>query len=90
MYKNAQVKYKDIELNADYIEMNRDSNQVYAIGKPDSTGTIVGKPIFKQGDQKFEADEIRYNFKTKKGIVTGVVTGFKPSSLAKLLVSAAV
>ncbi len=89
MYKNAQVKYKDIELNADYIEMNRDSNQVYAIGKPDSTGTIVGKPIFKQGDQKFEADEIRYNFKTKKGIVTGVVTeqqgGFVHSDRTKLM-----
>lgn len=89
MYKNAQVKYKDIELNADYIEMNRDSNQVYAIGKPDSIGTIVGKPIFKQGDQKFEADEIRYNFKTKKGIVTGVVTeqqgGFVHSDRTKLM-----
>ncbi len=89
MYKNAHVKYKDIELNADYIEMNRDSNQVYAIGKPDSTGTIVGKPIFKQGDQKFEADEIRYNFKTKKGIVTGVVTeqqgGFVHSDKTKLM-----
>jgi hypothetical protein len=65
MYKNAQVNYKDIELKADYIELNRDSNTVYAIGKPDSTGTIAGKPIFKQGDQEFEADEIRYNFKPK-------------------------
>ena len=74
MYKNAQVKYKDIELNADYIELNRDSNLIHATGKPDSTGTIVGKPIFKQGSQEFEADEIRYNFLTKKGIVYGVVT----------------
>ena len=89
MFKNAQVKYKDIELNADYIELNRDSNLVYATGKPDSAGVIVGKPIFKQGDQKFEADEIRYNFETKKGIVTGVVTeqqgGFVHSGRTKLM-----
>ena len=89
MYKNAQVKYKDIELNASYIELNRDSNLVYAKGMPDSVGVITGKPIFKQGDQKFEADEVRYNFQTKKGIVTGVVTeqqgGFVHSGRTKLM-----
>ena len=89
MFKNAQVKYKDIELKADYIELNRDSNLIYAVGKPDSTGAIAGKPIFKQGDQEFEADEVRYNFKTKRGIVTGVVTeqegGFVHSGRTKLI-----
>ena len=89
MYKNAQVKYKDIELKADFIELNRDSNLVHAMGKPDSTGTIVGKPIFKQGEQEFEADELRYNFQTKKGIVYGVVTeqegGFIHSGKTKLM-----
>ena len=74
MYKNAEVKYKDIDLKAAYIELNRDSNIVYAVGKPDSSGTIAGKPVFKQGEQEFQADAVRYNFKTKKGIVTGVVT----------------
>jgi hypothetical protein len=89
MYQNAQVKYKDIELKADYIELNRDSNLIHATGKPDSTGTIVGKPVFKQGDQEFEADEIRYNFITKKGIVYGVVTeqqgGYIQSGKTKLV-----
>src|SRR5665648_791428 len=47
MYDNAQVKYKDIDLKAAYIELNRDSNLVYAVGMPDSTGAIAGKPIFK-------------------------------------------
>lgn len=74
MSENAEVKYKDIELKAAYIELNRDSNVVYAIGKPDSAGVMKGKPVFNQGDQKFEADQIRYNFKSKKGIVFGVVT----------------
>ncbi len=89
MYKNAKVTYKDIELTADYIELNKDSNLVHATGKPDSTGTIVGKPVFKQGEQEFEADEIKYNFLTKKGIVYGVVTeqegGFIHSGKTKLM-----
>lgn len=89
MFDNAQVKYKDIELKAAYIELNRDSDLIYAVGKPDSTGTITGKPVFKQGDQEFEADEVRYNYKTKKGIVTGVVTdqqgGFVHSGRTKLM-----
>jgi hypothetical protein len=89
MFKNADVKYKDIELKADYIELNKDSNIVYAIGKPDSTGQIVGKPVFTQGSDKFEADEIRYNFQTKKGIVYGVVTeqegGYIHSGRTKLV-----
>jgi len=89
MSKNAQVKYKDIDLKAAYIELNMDSNLVYAVGKPDSTGAIAGKPVFKQGEQEFEADQIRYNFKTKKGIVTGVVTeqegGFVHSGRTKLI-----
>lgn len=89
MFKKAEVKYKDIELKADYIELNRDSNLVHATGLADSTGTIVGKPVFKQGGQEFEADEIRYNFLTKKGIVYGVVTeqegGFIQSGKTKLV-----
>ncbi|WP_194830997.1 putative LPS assembly protein LptD [Prolixibacter sp. SD074] len=74
MYGDAQVDYKDIELKADYIELNLDSSEVYAVGLPDSTGTIQGKPNFKQGSEEFQADKIRYNFKTKKGIVFGVTT----------------
>ena len=89
MYKNAKVTYKDIELTADYIELNKDSNLVHATGRPDSTGTVVGKPVFKQGEQEFEADEIKYNFLTKKGIVYGVVTeqegGFIHSGKTKLM-----
>ncbi len=86
---NADVKYKDIELKAAYIELNRDSNTVYAVGMPDSTGKIIGKPVFTEGDQKFESDKIRYNFKTKKGIVFGVVTqhdgGFIYAGRTKLI-----
>ena len=35
----------------------------------DSTGNMVGKPVFTQGKQEFSAAEIRFNFKTKKGVI---------------------
>ena len=69
LYKNAQLKFKDIEIKADYIELNRDSSYIIAKGTKDSTAAIVGKPILKLGKQEFTATEIRYNFKTKKGII---------------------
>ena len=69
LYKNAQVRYKDMKITADYIELNRDSSFILAKGTKDSTGAIIGKPLLTQGKQEGTAMEIRYNFKTKKGII---------------------
>jgi len=56
-------------LNADYIEFNKDSSLIYATGRLDSTGTIVGKPIIILDNQEITANEIRHNYYTKKGII---------------------
>lgn len=74
LYGAAVVKYEDIELEADYIEYSFAENMVYASGVEDSTGTIVGKPKFRDGDQEFEPLSLSYNFKTKKGYIEEVVT----------------
>lgn len=74
LYKNAKVIYGDIELTADYIEYNQDSNIVFARGMKDSTGKVVGKPVFKEGGKSYDANIIRYNFKSKQGYIKGVVT----------------
>ena len=47
MYGQGAVTYQDIELDADEIRMNMDSSTVFAIGRPDTAGEIVGNPIFK-------------------------------------------
>ncbi len=89
LYGNAQVNYKDIELTANYIEINFDNNTVFAKGLPDSMGVVQGKPHFKQSDDEFDAKEITYNFKTKKGIIKDVRTkqgeGFLISDRTKKL-----
>lgn len=74
MYKQAVVTYEDMKLEADYIEVDFNTNEIHAKGLPDSTGKIVGKPVFTTDGKPFNADEMWYNFKTKKGISTGVVT----------------
>lgn len=74
LYKNVKVKFQDIKLLADYVELNKDSFLVYATGKADSIGSITGKPILTFGKDEFVAEEIRYNLKTRKGITYGITT----------------
>jgi hypothetical protein len=71
-FYHAQVKLNEGMLNADYIEVNMDSSLIYATGRPDSTGTIIGKPVLILGNQDITANEIRYNYKTSKGIIYNV------------------
>jgi len=74
LYKNATVNYKNIELKAQYIEFNMEKKEVFANGLPDSTGKIVGRPVFKEGSQSYEMDNIFYNFDTKRAKISGVVS----------------
>ncbi len=87
MYKGGVINYQNIELKADYIVLDLAKKEVYAEGLPDSTGAIVGNPVFKQGDEQFESKNMRYNFETQKGIITDVKTtqgdGFVHSELSK-------
>lgn len=87
MYKKGVINYQSIELKADYIMLDLAKKEVYAEGLPDSTGVLVGNPVFKDGDEKFESKTLRYNFETQKGIITDVKTsqgdGFVHSELTK-------
>ena len=74
MYGKGVVQFDGMELNADQIEMNMDSSLVYAVGRPDSVGDIVGRPVFKDKSGEYESETMNYNFKTKKGYITNIVT----------------
>ena len=74
LYGNAWMTYEDIRLEADFIDINFNTKVMSASGLPDSTGAIAGKPLFKQGEDEFHSDQIRYNFSTKKGKITEVTT----------------
>ncbi|GGZ40761.1 organic solvent tolerance protein OstA [Echinicola pacifica] len=75
LYKQAWFEYGNIRLDADYIEIDWEKNELYASGISDTTGTVQGNPIFKEGNSTYEIrKEMRYNFKTKKAIISDVVT----------------
>ncbi|HEV7346767.1 putative LPS assembly protein LptD [Telluribacter sp.] len=75
LYGEAQVTYGTIKLQASYIRLNWITNEVFARGTYDSTAKKeIGEPVFQDGPETFNSRELRYNFKSKKGISRGVVT----------------
>ncbi len=74
LFKDADIKYLDINLKAAYVEIDFPNNRVHATGVPDSTGKLIGTPDFLQADQNFKAKEIDYNYTTKRGLIKKVFT----------------
>ncbi|MCL2245797.1 MAG: hypothetical protein FWC10_01620 [Lentimicrobiaceae bacterium] len=74
LFTDAKTYYEDIELTAGFMEFGFVNSELYASGVADSCGHIHEPPVFKQADSEFCSQEIIYNFKTKKGKVTKVIT----------------
>jgi len=74
LYRDAELNYLKSNLKAGYVEIDFDKSELYATSQTDSLGNRIGKPIFKEGDQEFTAEEMRYNFQTEKGLIKGVIT----------------
>ncbi|WP_373723841.1 putative LPS assembly protein LptD [Bacteroides heparinolyticus] len=74
LYGQGKVTYPGADLAADVISMDMDNSTVFARGVTDSLGTAKGRPVFKDGDTSYETDTIRYNFKSKRGIISNVVS----------------
>lgn len=74
LYGQGKVTYPGADLAADVVSMDMDNSTVFARGVTDSLGTAKGRPVFKDGDTSYETDTIRYNFKSKRGIISNVVS----------------
>ena len=74
LYGDSRVQYQNLELEAAIINIAIDSSLVHATGRTDSTGTVTGKPLFRQGSDEYEPDSISYNFKTRKAYISNVYT----------------
>ena len=87
LFGSGNVKYQNIELNAEYIQMDMDSSQLYATFSVDSLGNELGHPSFAEGEQKMDANEMYYNFKSTKGLSIGSMSqqgeGYIIASVAK-------
>ncbi len=74
LYGDARIDYGDITLTAYHIELDMDSTTAYACGRRDSTGTLIDLPVFRDKSGEYEMREMHYNFKSKKAIITHIVT----------------
>ena len=74
LFGDAVVRYEDMELRADYIEIDFARGELYSSGVADSNGVLHGNPVFNQQSDTYRAREIMYNFNTKKGKITHVIT----------------
>ncbi len=74
LYGNAKIEYGTVSLEAAYIEINYDTHVLSAAPATDSTGKEIGVPVFKDGGETFAAKKIAYNIKSKKGLISEVVT----------------
>ena len=74
MYGGSKIVYGDIDMTASQISMDMDSSQVQAVGVTDSIGELTGNPVFKDNSGEYESRMMKYNFKTKRGYITDIVT----------------
>lgn len=73
-FGNAEAKYDDITIQAACLEFDLETNTCRAFGTIDSLGKLQGRPVFTQDETTFDAAEMSYNFKSKKGVITKVWT----------------
>lgn len=76
LYGQARVTYEDMEMDADYIRVDKNKHLIYASGVIDPiTHRYIGRPIIKQGkDKPSECDSLLFDYKTKKGHIYNPAT----------------
>ena len=74
LYGKTMTKYKDIQLKAPKVEMDQETNILTAVNSIDSLGTVIDRAHFEQGENTFDSDTIRFNFKSQQGLTKNTYT----------------
>lgn len=74
LYGKTHIDYGNISLEADQTSINWNDRSIKSKYSTDTLGRKKGKPVFSQGSDVYETEDILYNFKTKRAIIKGVVT----------------
>ncbi len=87
MFGQSHVEYGSFKIDAHEIELDLKDNTVYALGTTDSTGEAVGRPVFNEDGTDYDANTMRYNFSSRKGILYDIITqqgeGYLHGGIAK-------
>ena len=74
MYGKSEMQYQTIGLKAERVNVNWDNATLIAHGVSDTVkiDSVIGKPIMRDGGEEYKGDQVKYNFRTRKGkIVIG-------------------
>lgn len=74
LYNKAEVNYEKMNLQSGFMKVNFDTKMLYAIGLKDSLDTVKQNPIFKEGTEEYKSKELKYNFDTKRGLISNIFT----------------
>jgi lipopolysaccharide assembly outer membrane protein LptD (OstA) len=74
LYGKTKTTYKDVVLTAPKVELDQATNLITAYNLRDSSGEVIARARFEQGENKFESDTIQYNFKSQKGLTRNTFT----------------
>ncbi len=74
LFGESDIKYKNINLKADFVKVKMDSSTIFARGTKDSLGVKKGEPEFSENDKTYKSRELTYNLKTQKGFIRQAVT----------------
>lgn len=87
MFGDSKVTYGEVNLTASRLDMDMDSHIIKAEGVPDTTGELTGTPVYEDNSGKYESRQMTYNYKTGKGLITGIITeqgeGYLTGGVAK-------
>ena len=89
LYTSGNIDYDHLQLTADRIQVSFNSHTLQAKGVVDTLGHYNGRPFFVQDGTEYNADSLIFNYDTRKGIISGVITqegdGFLHGSRIKKL-----
>jgi hypothetical protein len=74
LYGKTKTTYTNIVLTAPKVRLDQQTNILTAYAARDTAGNLISRAEFKQGEEGFQSDTIRYNFKTKRGLTMNTFT----------------
>ncbi len=76
IYEQGDVTYDNMNLKADFINIDLDTKNIFAYGKADTLEgeSTVTRPLFTQGSTSLNMDTITYNIESQRAKIKGIAT----------------
>lgn len=70
----SEIQYDDITLDAYFVELDLPMSEIFAKGTRDTLHNKLGYPRYRDASDVFDADSMKYNFRTRRGVAYGIIT----------------